>query len=133
MLTLLMLLQFESGFCQGTQNPKQNTQEISQSVTTDQTLLIKKILSVYNASNLTDDDAKAIQNKFRESGIHAGPDNNNAITAAGFDPEKLRKLAPPPSTENKVRSRHPSLDERLIIVDEKICTPFLCQLYRRQQ
>jgi hypothetical protein len=122
-LILLMLLHLEPGFCQGNQNLKQNSQKKSQAITAEQTLQIKQILSIYYASKLTADEAKAIQNKFREAGIHAGPETNDAITAAGFDPEKLRKMAPPPNSENKVKSGPPSIDERLKIIDEKICSP----------
>jgi hypothetical protein len=122
-ITFIILLSLGQGFCQAHQNSKQNTQEKAQSVTTEQTLQIKKILSGYNASKLTADDARAIQNKFREARIHAGPETNSAITAAGFDPEKLRNLAPPPNSENKVKSEPPSIDARLKTINEKICTP----------
>lgn len=122
-LILLMLLSLEPGFCQGNQNSKQNPQKKSQPITAEQKIQIKQILSVYNASKLTAVEAKAIQNKFREAGIHAGPETNDAITAAGFDPEELRKLAPPPNSENNVKSGPPSIDERLITIDEKICSP----------
>jgi hypothetical protein len=123
LFALFVLPGLEPGFGQGTQNTKQNPPERSQSITAEQTLQIKKILSGYNASKLTADEARAIMNKFREAGIHAGPETNNAITAAGFDPEKLRKLAPPPNAENKVKSGPPSIDERILIIDEKICKP----------
>lgn len=131
-LTLIMLLSLEQGFCQGTQNPKQNPQGKSQPITAEQILKIKKILSGYNASKLTADEAKAIQNKFREAGIHAGPETNDAITSAGFDPEKLRKLAPPPNSDNKVKSGPPSLYERLAIIDEKICNPLSLSIVQKE-
>ena len=120
---VFMLLSPLIGFCQQNQKTDQRPQGKSQPITAEQTLQIKKILSGYNASKLTAADAKAIQEKFREAGIHGGPETANAITAAGFDPEKLRTLAPPPNAVNKTKSGTPSIDERLKTVDEKICKP----------
>jgi Spy/CpxP family protein refolding chaperone len=123
LVALFMLLIHEPGFCQ--QNPKtdQKNQAKSQSITAEQTQQIKKILSGHNASKLSAADAKAIQEKFREAEIHAGPETASAIIAAGFDPEKLRSLAPPPDAVNKPKSGPPSIDERLKRVDEQICKP----------
>lgn len=39
--------------------------------------------------------------KFREAGIHGGPETREAIIAAGFDPEKLRSLNPPENQDNQ--------------------------------
>jgi hypothetical protein len=57
---------------------------------------VKSILSQYNAASLTAADAKAIFEAFRAAGLRGGPDLLEAIKAAGFDPEKIRALAPPP-------------------------------------
>lgn len=121
--TILLLLIFKQGFCQHNQKPDQNPIVKSQPITAEQTQQIKKILSGYNAAKLTAADAKAIQEKFRQAGIHAGPETASAITAAGFDPEKLRTMAPPPDAGDKPKAGPPSLDERMKIVDEKICKP----------
>lgn len=122
-ITLFMLTGYRPGFCQQNQKTDQKPQAKSQPITAEQTQQIKKILSGYNAAKLTATDAKAIQEKFRVAGIHAGPETNSAITAAGFDPEKLRTLAPPPDAGNKPKTGPPSIDERIKIVDEKICKP----------
>ncbi|MBK8882264.1 MAG: hypothetical protein IPN67_07700 [Bacteroidales bacterium] len=47
----------------------------------------------------------------------------DAIIAAGFDPEKLRALAPPPGKDNKDCHKPPSSEERMKIVDEMIIKP----------
>ena len=58
---------------------------------------VKAILSHYDANTLTASQAKAIHEAFRQAGIHGGPAMNDAVKAAGFDPDKLRDLAPPPN------------------------------------
>jgi hypothetical protein len=60
---------------------------------------VKTILSNYAAASLTAADAKAIHEAFREAGLRAGKALNDAVTAAGFDPDKLRDLDPPPNRE----------------------------------
>ncbi len=57
---------------------------------------MKSILADYNPSALTAADAKAIHQAFRDAGIRPGPGFREAIAAAGFDPEALRQLDPPP-------------------------------------
>ena len=57
---------------------------------------VKAILSKYDVSTLTADNAKAIHEAFRQAGIRGGPAINEAVKAAGFDPDRLRDLAPPP-------------------------------------
>jgi len=57
---------------------------------------VKAILSKYDASTLTADQAKAIHEAFRQAGLRGGPAIADTIKAAGFDPDKLRDLAPPP-------------------------------------
>jgi len=120
---IIIFFSLQPAFCQQKQKPEQKPQAKTQTVTTEQTQQVKKILSAYHAANLTAADAKAIQEKFREAGIHAGPEINSAITAAGFDPEKLRTLAPPPNNGNNVKQGPPSMDERTKAVKEKICKP----------
>ncbi len=71
--------------------------EEPQSLTTEQKARVKSILSRYNANTLTADQAKAIHAELRQAGIPGGPAENEAVKAAGFDPEKLRDLDPPPA------------------------------------
>jgi len=122
-VTLFVLLIPELVFSQEKPKADQKPQAKSQPITAEQTLQIKKILSGYNASKLTAADAKAIQEKFKVAGIHAGPETASAITAEGFDPEKLRSLAPPPDAGKNPKTGPPSIDERIKTVDEKICKP----------
>jgi len=65
---------------------------------------IKTILSNYDADLLTAEDALAIHEAFREAGLRGGPAAEDAIREAGFNPDKLRDLAPPPDME--VNGRH---------------------------
>lgn len=61
-----------------------------------ETQKVGEILSHYDKTSLTADKAKAIHKAFREAGIKGGPALNEAVRAAGFSPEKLRDLDPPP-------------------------------------
>ncbi len=85
-------------------NPGNNEplQEVQQ-LTSEQTALVASILSKYNASSLTAEDAKAINNAFRSSGIRKGPGQQKAIEAAGFDPKKISFLDPPPKRDREHR------------------------------
>ena len=51
-------------------------------------------------STLTANDAKAIQKAFRKVGLRGGSSTEETISEAGFDPDKLRDLAPPPDMGN---------------------------------
>ena len=121
LVSLFLLITVEVNCNTQTREPKQKP--VEQTTTAEQAQLIKKILSGYNATKLTAEEAKAIHGKFREAGIHAGPENDAAIKAAGFDPDQLKKLAPPPNADRKNEPEPPSLEERLKIVSEKICKP----------
>lgn len=68
----------------------------TEALTTTQMAQVKAILSKYDANALTADQAKAIHEAFRETGVRGGPAMNETIRAAGFDPDQLRDLAPPP-------------------------------------
>ncbi len=57
---------------------------------------VKEILSKYSVDTLTQDDAVAINNAFREAGIRRGSSQRQAIIAAGFDPQAISSLDPPP-------------------------------------
>jgi len=76
--------------------PSRQERGRDETLTTEQTAQVKAILSKYDARTLTADQAKAIHKAFREAGVRGGPAMGDAIKAAGFDPEKLRDLAPPP-------------------------------------
>ncbi|MDA3786948.1 MAG: YbhB/YbcL family Raf kinase inhibitor-like protein [Desulfobacula sp.] len=57
---------------------------------------VKNILRSYDPVSLTAKDARAIHEAFRKAGLRGGPAAADAIREAGFDPDKLRDLAPPP-------------------------------------
>jgi hypothetical protein len=120
-LMLMIFIQCTS-FSQDKSGAAKSHHEVK-TMTDGQTTQIKTILSGYNPSTLTAEQAKEIHEKFREAGIHPGPDTKDAIIAAGFDPEKLRTLAPPPGKDNKAGNEPPSLEERMKLVDEKIVKP----------
>ncbi|MHB8136283.1 MAG: hypothetical protein ACYDH1_18905 [Anaerolineaceae bacterium] len=72
-------------------------------LTSDQTNTISDILSQYDAENVSDDDAKAIFQAFKDAGITPAKGMREAIEAAGFDAEDLRSkglgdgnMPPPP-------------------------------------
>ncbi len=71
----------------------------AQSLTDAQKASVKEILSKYTFDTLTAADAKAIHGAMREAGIMGGPSEDQAITNAGFDPEKLKQLDPPPGKQ----------------------------------
>jgi hypothetical protein len=83
----------------------------SVSLTDAQKAAVKSILSKYNASGLTTDDAKAIHRAFKDAGLQGGPGLNEAVTSEGFDPEKLRDLNPPPDRKGRVEE-YPKVNER---------------------
>ena len=74
--------------------------EIIEPLTEVQKEKIKAILSNYDADLLTAEDALAIHEAFREAGLRGGPAAESAIREAGFNPNKLRDLAPPPDGEH---------------------------------
>jgi hypothetical protein len=120
---MLILLLPARSFCQDKQNPPQKPQQQSKGITTDQAATIKKILSKYNPSTVNAADAKAIMEQFRQAGIHAGPETGDAIKAAGFDPEKLKSLAPPPDAGNQGRPNPPSAEERMKKTEANVIKP----------
>ena len=74
----------------------QQEQREDQDLTAAQQQKIKTILAGYDSEKLTAADAKAINNAFREAGLRNGPGLQQAIIAAGFVPEKISALDPPP-------------------------------------
>jgi Spy/CpxP family protein refolding chaperone len=71
----------------------------TQTLTDAQKEQVKVILSKYDANTLTPGQARAIHEAFRQAGLRGGPAMGDAIRAAGFDPGKLRDLAPPPGQD----------------------------------
>jgi hypothetical protein len=67
-----------------------------QTLTQDQTARVTAILKAYKPAGVTAEDARAIHRAFRDAGIRPGPGLHDAIKAAGFDPDRLRALDPPP-------------------------------------
>ena len=84
--------------------------ENSETLTDAQKEQVKVILSKYDANTLTADQAKAIHEAFRQAGLRGGPAIADTIKAAGFDPDKLRDLAPPPGQVSGGGKRPPSRD-----------------------
>jgi phosphatidylethanolamine-binding protein (PEBP) family uncharacterized protein len=80
--------------------PREDTRGGTESLTPEQVNQVKAILSKYNPNTLTAEEAKAIHEAFRQAGLRGGPAMGQAIQAAGFDPDKLRDLAPPPGQGN---------------------------------
>ena len=75
----------------------------SQGLTDDQKNTITEILSQYDPDNVTEEDAKAIFQAFKDAGITPTRGMKEVIEAAGFDAEDLRskgmtdnQMPPPP-------------------------------------
>ena len=69
----------------------------AEALTDAQVKQVGTILAQYDAQTLTAEQAKAIHSAFRQAGLPGGPAINEALEAAGFSPDKLRDLDPPPS------------------------------------
>jgi len=74
---------------------------------------VKAILAGYDAKTLTADQAKAIHEAFRQAGVRGGPATDDVVKGAGFDPNRLRDLAPPPdrSTAGGDRPLRPQAEQ----------------------
>jgi len=68
-----------------------------EALTLQQQEQVKAILQDYDADNLTAEQARSIHDAFRNAGLRGGPALGDTIKAAGFDPDRLRELAPPPN------------------------------------
>ena len=79
----------------------------TENLTDAQKAQVKGLLSKYDANALTAEQAKAIHEAFRQAGLHGGPALNDTVKAAGFDPDKLRDLAPPPGQASGSDQRPP--------------------------
>jgi len=65
----------------------------------------------YNAAAVNAEQARVIHQAFRQAGVLDGPALNSAVRAAGFDPDKLRDLAPPPDRADGQQERPPKTEE----------------------
>ncbi len=92
----------EPGAARGGERPRSE-----ESLTDAQQAQVKAILAKYDAKSLTTEQAKAIHEAFRQAGMRGGPAMNDTVKAAGFDPDKLRDLAPPPDQAQQGDSRPP--------------------------
>jgi Spy/CpxP family protein refolding chaperone len=88
-------------FAQPASDQRPPAQEQGQALTDQQKATVKSILSKYDKSALTAEDARAINDAFRAAGLRGGPGLRTAIEAAGFDPETIHKLAPPPNAKDE--------------------------------
>lgn len=98
---------YETGKGERPAHQVRESEEGRETLTDAQTQKIKTILSNYDAEMLTAEDALAIHEAFREAGLRGGPAAEDAIREAGFDPDKLRDLAPPPDMERKSGHNNP--------------------------
>jgi len=62
-------------------------------LTDEQKSQVQSILSQYDPSNVSAEDAKNIFKAFRQADIRLGPDLKNTISAAGFDAGNLLSIA----------------------------------------
>jgi hypothetical protein len=76
-------------------------------LTEEQTSKIADILSQYDPENVSDEDAKAIFQAFKDAGITPAKGMREAIEAAGFDAEDIRSrgmgdqgMMPPPPPQS---------------------------------
>jgi len=75
-------------------------------LTDEQKSQVQSILSQYDPSIVSAEDAKNIFKAFRQADIQPGPDLKNAISAAGFDEGNLRSLARPEGHGHGYGHRH---------------------------
>ena len=80
----------------GGERPPRDGEKV-ETLTNEQTKQVKVILSKYNPSALTAEEAKAIHAAFQQAGLPGGPAMNEVVADAGFSPDKLRDLDPPPT------------------------------------
>jgi phosphatidylethanolamine-binding protein (PEBP) family uncharacterized protein len=83
-------------------------QDKTEVLTEEQKDKVNEILSDYDSSSLTQKDATEIHKAFREAGLRGGPSVAETIKEAGFDPDKLRDLAPPPELNSELETIAPN-------------------------
>ncbi|MDY0104598.1 MAG: YbhB/YbcL family Raf kinase inhibitor-like protein [Lentimicrobium sp.] len=95
--------------------------ERTETLTVEQKQKVKAILSNFNAATLNAEDAKAIHEAFREAGLRGGPAAEEVIREAGFNPEKLRDLAPPPDMgKNNQEDKQQGPDQKKYSIEQAI-------------
>ncbi len=72
---------------------QQRERNRSYPLTENQINIVKSILSNYNSSSLSKEDAMTIKRTLKERGVRNGPELDDALRNAGFDPEEIEKLA----------------------------------------
>jgi Ca2+-binding EF-hand superfamily protein len=92
---------------------------------------VASILAQYDASNLTEEDAKAINQAFRDAGISFGKSLGDAVEEAGFSVQTLMELDPPQrsgNTENASNAMFANLIDSLQSTDETGSTSMFSEL-----
>lgn len=77
----------------------------------EQKTRVKAILSRYDAAALDAKSARAINDAFRAAGLRNGPGLIEAIREAGFSPERLGQLDPPPDRPAARSSESPGAQD----------------------
>ena len=77
----------------------------AQTISDEQKTAARNVLLKYNASTLSTEDAKAIHKAMRDIGISGGRAEDELLSSAGFNPEVLKKLDPPPDKSGRDNSR----------------------------
>ena len=94
--TITVVLMVLLGLLAGAGRAQEGRTDEATSLSAEQKAQVKAILSRYDASVLTAPDAHAINEAFRAAGLRNGPGLQQAIRDAGFVPERIGELDPPP-------------------------------------
>ena len=68
----------------------------AQPLTATELAKIKTVLAPYKPASLSIEDAKTIKRSLRDAGLRRSRELDAALASAGFSPEKLDALDPPP-------------------------------------
>jgi len=115
--------------------PITNTQQVSQNtnnnLTSSQLEIISSVLSNYDSSNLSSEDAFSIVSSFKEAGIKPSESLAKAMESEGFDAKEVGDLAgvkgsggmpppppPPPSGSKQEETDISSLLDELLSIEE---------------
>lgn len=105
----ILMLNFNSLMAQDRPDRKPPGEQVDK-LTTTQIEIVNKILSDYNSDSFTAEDAQAIMKAIMSSEIPHGKGIEDAITASGFDFDKIRRLAPPPNRPGSNSDNGPGND-----------------------